>query len=138
MVHPSVGNRIHVEKLNFAYSFRPVYYFLQLFGLWSFSIISDSNGEIKMCKVTKFDGLWFIISLCTSMFMAFLVKNYAIATPMYVFGIIFGMLCCIYSSTEIIVNMWNRYKLITILKKLTIFDKEVIAQLEAVEIVILH
>lgn len=125
-VHPSVGgNQAQEEKFNFAYSFRPVYYISRLFGLMSFSIIYDENGEVQKCAVTKFDAIWFVISLSMYFLMGFLLQHYAISTAAFAMGNIFGLLNFVFSFFAIVINMCNRCKVIEILKNITIFDEEV-------------
>lgn len=118
-------SEIRKEIPNFAYSFRPVYYFLRFFGLIPFSIIYNSNDEIQKCKITKFDGFWFVISWSMYLLMVSSIKIMHVPTSFSILGIIFGILSFTYSFSAIVVNMWNRYKFIKILKQITIFDIEV-------------
>lgn len=118
-------NEIHKDHPNFAYSFRPVYLFLRLFGLMPFSIIYNSNDEIQKCKITKFDGCWFVISLSMYLLMAIFIKVIHVPTSFSILGTIFGILGYTYSFSAIVVNMWNRNRFVKILKQITIFDMEV-------------
>ena len=68
------------KKLNFMDSFRPVYYFSRIFGLLPFSFIYDSNGDVQKTKITKFDGLWFLISMFVYVLMSFFLKNDTVPT----------------------------------------------------------
>lgn len=64
------------RKFNFAYSFRPIYYFCRVFGLMPFKITYYSNGAIHGFEIGTFDILWFIISMAFNLVLAFwMVKN---------------------------------------------------------------
>lgn len=133
MVQPSPNNsnsktndnEAQVRTLNFMQSFRPVYYVSRVFGLKPFSIIYDSNGAVQQSKITKFDGLWFVISMCIYVMMAFSVEESTDGKFIFLLGnvfTIFGLAC---SVLTIIFDMYNRSRFIDILKNISIFDKEV-------------
>lgn len=127
-----VENEVYAEKVSFTQSFRPIYYFSRMFGLMPFSIINDSNGEAQEPRISKLDGLWFVVAICTYLAMGYITyENAAPKDPnsmpyklLFVDSIIF--------FPEIILGifiigfeMCNRFKLINILKEFITFDTEV-------------
>lgn len=138
--HPSALNSVNKyqtgakrwRKRDFAYSFLPIYYFSRFFGLMPFSLIYDSDGEIQAPRISLLDGVWFIISICVYVFAAFtnfqivtLPKEMPLASLLY-FGhyilLIQGLLVC---TIAIGLDMYNRNKVVAILKTFIAFDKEV-------------
>lgn len=124
----------NLEKFNFFYSFRPVYYFSRTFGFLPFSIVYDSNGSIQIPKIRVFDSLWFTIAMSVYILSAVIVlqntespedgsniesvilkiTDYILLVSMLFFGaVIIGM------------DMINRFKLVEILKDINTFDEEV-------------
>lgn len=140
VVQPSINNQPEVVEQNenstavsFSYGFRPVYYLSRAFGLMPYSIVYDANGEIQKSQVKKFDVVWFVISICAYSFIAALVywnmklthdpkvTSYILVLGDYVLSIV-----VITSGVYMIgMDMHNRFKFIGILKKLSIFEKEV-------------
>lgn len=118
-------NETQVKTLNFMDCFRPVYYISRMFGLKPFSIIYDSNGEVQQSKITKFDGIWFVISMCIYALMAYSVEGNCGPKFIFVLGYIFTMFGLTCSVLTIAFDMCNRFEFVEILKKITIFDKEV-------------
>lgn len=139
MARPSVlnhfntsGIKVQSQELNFAFSFRPIYYFSRVFGLMPFSIVYDSNGDPQVPRVGIFDLLWFVISICIYLpFVYYCYKQLAISNDqsvpiLFLLGAyILQMLDLIYGVLIIGIDMYNRFKLVGILKKITAFDKEV-------------
>lgn len=122
------------EKFNFFYSFRPVYNFARTFGFMPFTIVCNSNGSIHGPNIRIFDILWFIIAITIYILSAIVVlqntehleigsriesailkiTDYLLLVLMLFFGaIIIGM------------DMFNRFKLVDILKSINTFDEEV-------------
>lgn len=126
------ANNAQLRKFNFEYSFRPVYYFSRFAGLWPFSIIHDTNGKIQEIRFCFFDVLWSISVICLNLTLSFstykklmsrrehrkndiaLVIFYVSKTTYLLIGV-FG----------IVLDMFNRNKLVDILVKLNKFDNEV-------------
>lgn len=132
MVQPSanVQKRINEKEdqtnnLNFAYSFRPVYYILRFLSLMPFTITYDLNGEVQKCAVTKFDVLWIGIPLSMYLLMTSYMEILTHLPPVLLLGTELGILIFTHNLLTILVNMYNRYRFIDILKKITNFDKEV-------------
>lgn len=138
--HPSVLNSVHKfptdskrwRRLDFVYSFLPIYYFSRFFGLMPFSFIYDSDDEIQAPRISIFDGVWFVITIGIYLVAAFTnfqilthPKEMALASALY-YGhyilLIQGLLVC---SVAIGLDIYNRNRLVTILKIFIAFDKEV-------------
>lgn len=119
-----------VKNFDFAYCFRPVYYFSRIFGFMPFTIVYNSNGAIQGPKIRVFDILWFILSIflyILSTFMPFRHINYPINTS---FVLIVGdflllKLSLIFSILNVVMDMCNRFKLVDILKNVNSFDEKV-------------
>lgn len=119
-------------KINFAYTIRPIYHISRIVGLFPFTIVHDLNGDVQEAQVNLLDFLWFKISICMYLLMAYYYCDGLewSATPHVSFVLtigdnllmIFGML---YGAIVVIADMCNRSRLICILKQFTIFDKEV-------------
>lgn len=122
-----------VRKLNFAYTFRPIYLVSRVFGLMPFSIVYYPNGDIHKPRISKFDGVWSVLSLSIYVYGIFSTLSYTneysanlrfqskILNICYTLTIGLGLGFCI---SSIILDMGNRFKLIGIIKKFDIFDKE--------------
>lgn len=140
--HPSALNAVNHfqvlvkrgrwKKLDFAYSFLPVYYFSRVLGLLPYSFMCDSEGELQAPQVDLIDGIWFLLSMFIYVLAAFtnyqmikMPKQIAISSPLY-FGhytlLIQGLLIC---AISIAMDMFNRKKFVTVLKTFIDFDKEV-------------
>lgn len=123
--------RDHLKRRpDIIYSYRPIYYFSRFFGLLPFSLRYDSNGEIQMPKISKLDGVWFVISIVIYLALAKMVslsieiqKN--ASSPILILGnkllLMFGL---IYGAIMIVENMCSRFRFVGILKMFTAFDKE--------------
>lgn len=127
-------NALNSKKYNFFHSYRPVYYFARTFGFMPFTIVCDPNGTVHRPVIRWFDIFWFIISICVYLLAAFLsFKNASFsrnsdhaesvillsADFFLVFSkVTFGVLF-------IVMDMFNRFKLVGILKNINTFDMEV-------------
>lgn len=122
------GNQ--VEKFNFMDNFKPVYFVLRLLGLKPFSIVYNSNGEPQRPKITVFDGIWLVISLGVYVLMAYSAegteyKKLSAEGFIYVLEYIFLMFGLFCSISTIVIDIFTRRKFVEILRRITIFDKEV-------------
>lgn len=146
MIEPSVnhcnidGTMISNNKkcatiLHFVHSFRPIYYFARGCGLMPFSIV-PSNAQNERCepRITKYDCLWLAISMCFYLTMMAYTFSGKITLPHESCGqlnaIVLGnhllrLMILIFGIFALAMNMCNRYKLVNILNKFTIFDKKV-------------
>lgn len=139
MVHPSNDDRSKsVEKdpnlsnMNSAYSYRPIYYFSRIFGLMPFSIIYSSDGRAQKPRVSVFDGLWFVISICIYILMAVIsYKNIILPTNsnssylMILGDYVLLILGLFIGALTIGMDMCNRFKIVDILKMFDTFDNKV-------------
>lgn len=120
------------KKMNFAYCFRPVYYVSRIFGYMPFTIIYDSNGAIQRPKIRAFDFIWFILSvLIQTLPPIFYVQNealsiyYGTSFILSRIDIILVTFWMIYIIVSLVMDMWNRFILIDILKRINNIDEEV-------------
>lgn len=122
------------KKLHFEYTFRPIYYISRVFGQMPFSFVRDSNGEIQVSKVGILDGIWCIVSILMYSGMAYSVycsieipQDPSVNSSTLLKGdnlsILIEFILCLFM---IGVDMFNRSKLVNILKDFTIFDEQVI------------
>lgn len=140
--HPSASNAVHQfqmvvkrgrwKKLHFTYSFLPIYYFSRILGLIPYSFICDSEGELQAPRINLIDGIWFLLSICIYLLAAFtnyqtiaLPKEMKIASALYFGHYALLILGLVISAISIAMDMWNRNKLVAILKAFNEFDKEV-------------
>lgn len=125
----SIENETQVQQINFLYSFRPIYYFSRIFGLMPFSIIYDSNGEIKQSKITIVDGIWFLISMFIySLHLYLTLLKFSNQTTPTTFVMILGntflLMIVMYGAGAVAMGMCNRFKYIKIAKNFTVFDRQ--------------
>lgn len=120
------------RKINFAVSFRPIYYFLRVFGFMPFKIVYNSNGEIEGQKITAFDIVWLLISLSFYLFAIdgnkiwsdiYTLRNFSsivifIRKASFILEILFYII-------GILMDFHNRRKLVNILQNVDKIDKEV-------------
>lgn len=134
------GIEAPVRRLNFAYGFRPIYYFSRVCGLMPFSITYDSNGEIQKARVRVFDGLWFVISMCLYLLALHIsfqeTRKYYMMEPNFLIlgDFIPRGMKLFFGCTKIALDMYNRAKLIGILKSFTEFDNEVSARIHDISL----
>lgn len=123
--------KTQLEK--FEHGFQPVYYFSRCIGLWPFTITYDSNGSIKAARVRLLDRLWFLVSIClylTALFFSYedlmvslnLGRSYYFADLLFLISQIPPLL---FGSVAIVLNFFNRNRLLNILKNFIAFDTEV-------------
>lgn len=134
---PIIGNqsrKFAEEPKDFMNTFKPLYYFLRALGLMPFSIERTANGSIWRPKVKVLDILWLlsVIFIHTSTtiiyfkcpnnklsskshntYKGFIARNLHLAV---------GLTSCV---LFILMDLYNRYDLVDLLKKFSIFDKEV-------------
>lgn len=138
MVQPSPNNRNNEtnksedqkKSFNFMDTFKPVYFVSRLLGLEPFSIIYDSNGDAQRPKITIFDGIWFVFSMGVYVMMAYSAEGIecrkeSVERFTYILAYIFTIVGLTCSILTIAIDMCNRFKFVEILRKISIFDKEV-------------
>lgn len=121
------------RKLNFAYTFRPIYYFCRVFGLMPFKITYHSNGTIHGFKIGAFDILWCIISMSFNLILASLsFKNSPSVVDLKTVSIILvggdfilQIFSLLFDAIVIGMDLCFCSKLVRILKKINNFDDEV-------------
>lgn len=119
-------------NLNFAITFRPIYYFLRLFGFMPFTIVYDSKGEVQAARITARDILWLLISLCAYLLAFNGSKIWENPYLLHKYSTVFIYVIKLYDISEIlfgiigiVMDLCNRFKLIDIMRTLNQFDKEV-------------
>lgn len=115
---------------NFAYCFRPIYYFSRIFGLLPFTIIYDWNGDHQEARVEIIDFVWFIVSILMYLLMAVYCymafspdrseKSYILDSGDYILLILGSIISAVYVAMD----MHNRHILIDIMKRIATFDKD--------------
>lgn len=121
----------HPKKLSFASSLWPFYFCSRAIGLLPFSIKFDSNGEVQRARVSWFDLLWFVIAIVFQLYLASVyfqmieIPQDPSASYILFFGdSIFNLVGLSFGIITIIMDMFNRSRLVDILKRFTEFGKE--------------
>lgn len=128
---PSVDS--HSEAFDFVHSFEPIYYFSRAFGLLPFTIIRSTNGEILLPKVSRLDRLWVVVLISLYLYLAFVLCQYIgfakdltrHQSILFIGDQLRLIFCLIFASVAIAMDLWNRFNLVSILKKFTIIDNDV-------------
>lgn len=135
LIVPSMNMKSRPKKaMNFISVFRPLYYLSRVWSLASFSIATNSNGELHSPKIHLFDGLWLSTNILIYLLFAYEALNMQKSSEenlsertwvlmvsvhlLELFGSIYGILV-------IIMNVRNRFKLISLVNLYLRFDKEV-------------
>ena len=128
-----MNEKIQIKVPHFADTFRPMYYFSRFCGQLPFSIVQSEHNENVKPRVSKFDVLWFAISLCLYGVVTWRTCN----TPIDAFNtnkteyvLIIGnsllhIVTMMFGIVKLMMDMYNRYKLVNVLNKFTQFDQEV-------------
>lgn len=123
--------------VHFSHVFRPIYYFARLCGHMPFSIVQSSSAKLHQPRVSKFDGVWFLISICIYAGLAICICWY-IHRALTLYSSVKPILYLLASSINMlrlvnflcgmlmsIMDMCNRHKLVNIFNKFTAFDRKV-------------
>lgn len=118
----------------YLYTLRPIYVFSRIFGGMPFSITRNAKGEIQDARVSAFDLIWFIASICLYLFQIFIYyqnmklpqqvsndSSYMLLLANHVrslMGLVLGIIV-------IAADMYNRFKFVAIFNSFIFFDKEV-------------
>lgn len=121
------------KKVNFMYSFRPIYYFSRAYGFLPFTIVYNSRGAIHGHEVETLDILWFGISISVNLMLAFLIskdteflQDSKDGSIILVGGdYLAHIFTMIFDTILIGMDMCIRYKLVDVLKKIHNFDEKV-------------
>lgn len=119
-------------KLDFAYTFRPIFYCSRLCGIMTFSMNHDSDGEFLKPRVSRQDVLWFMLWLCINSFMVVVFHKYgdfpftnAVSPSLYFGEKIVGILPTLGGGLFSILNLYNRFKIVETLNTFKVFDLQV-------------
>lgn len=122
---------IQLRKLNFEHAIRPIYYSTRFAGLWPFTIVHDSNGNIQKARVGLSDVLWSILFICFHLTLAFYTYKKVKTTQLrenqlrFIVLNVFLLSSLLVGILGIIIDMINSEKIVDILRKFNAFDKEV-------------
>lgn len=124
-------NAKKANTFNFFDCVRPVYRTGRLFGLLPFTLNYTSNGEIDSCSLRITDILWFLISVAICIIFSLLgysalSPTQDIRTTILLLG---GRLVLIsgvsLAGISIIIDIFNRHRLVELVKAINLFDQEV-------------
>lgn len=111
-------------------SFRPIYIVSRIFGQRPFSIAYNANGEIDRPVIHRLDGVWFALS--TSISIVSISEVYYVFTSFdeyhesaisFVGDIFITGISRVPGLLATFLDMYYRFELICIFKKITAFDK---------------
>lgn len=119
-------------KISFVQSLSPFYYLFRIFGLLSFSIVFDSNGDVRKAKLKIFDLLWLLFTICVYLYLGYFhysksegIKLTDLGTILLVGDRTYIFFELIYGVIFVIMDLYNRQKIVGILKKISYFDSQV-------------
>lgn len=128
----TIENDDYDQKFDFWRVFHPLYIFSHLFGLMPFSIVRSPSGDTLTAKVTVGCLLWFFIAIMWYFLLgAIATKNLRLPQDpnesltinvgdhaLLIAGLGLGII-------SIIMDMFNRNKLVKIVQSFNVFDNEV-------------
>lgn len=125
--------KVHTKIINFAESFRPIYYFARFCGQMPFSIVRSSNDEYRHSQVSKYDAFWFILSIClylavsyrTCQILSFEINANKTEHVLFLGNATLHVMTMTFGILKVAMDMYNRHKLVYILNKFIQFDQEV-------------
>lgn len=132
---PSLAKKETASKEgNFAYNLSPIHLYSRLFGLVPFRMVRDSNGEIE-ARAGKIDILWFLISISLYLFLAYAygkmiynLHDFNDTNQSYILSLgdtILIILGLIFAAVAVVMDMYNRKRIVDFLKHFIHFDKNV-------------
>ena len=120
------------KKYNLIYGLLPVYFFSRAIGLLPFSIVCNSTGKVQCARVRAFDFIWFVfsiglyISMALFIYQAMVIPKDPNESVILIIGDNLLLISGLASAVIfILIDMFNRNRLVGILKNLTVFDDEV-------------
>lgn len=127
------NNKTPSEQRNFAFCFRPIYYFARVCGQMPFTITSHTNAAIVEAKVHKRDIIWFAISMFIQIsFIWMAIKFYRsyqqekeFTSTIYFGNLTIWFISLLCGICVMTLHQINRLKIVRILNKITVFDTEV-------------
>lgn len=116
--------------------FRAVCYCLRFTGLWSFEVTYNANGSIRSSRVGVFDCFRSLIVICIYLLlirdvydMYTGIKNSALRNKDSAFSALVFYICyipsCAFGIVGIVMNLFVRNMLVSILKNFEMFDTKV-------------
>lgn len=118
-------------QLNFAHSFKSIYYFSRIFGFKPFTIVFDSNGKIQTAQIKAIDILWFAITIALYLSSAFYFVLFAHPDTFPAKSAFLVectrsiyMLRKLLNILSIFMDMYNRFKLVGIVREIDTFDEK--------------
>lgn len=119
------------KPLTFAQCIHPIYVISRLFGLLPFSVHLNSNGNVERARIKIFDIAWFLCAISINLFLAYFIltrkkNSLEIESKVLMIGnyIIFSI-TFIMAPLSIILDMFNRHRLVKMFKDIMEFDKTV-------------
>lgn len=125
--------KVHTKIINFAESFRPIYYFARFCGQMPFSIVQSSNDEFRQSRVSKCDAIWFILSIClygavsyrSCQILSFEINANKTEHILSLGNATLHIMTMTFGILKVTMDMYNRHKLVHILNKFIQLDQEV-------------
>lgn len=128
---PTVKKRTR-RAANFCDTVRPVYIVSRIFGLMPFTLHHHANGHIDRSSVGLFDIFWFIGAIAINLTMIYytvlslLEPSFTLESSILQDGSRVLSICAMVMIVlSIALDMFNRKRLVKILKDLTAYDKNV-------------
>lgn len=127
------SNRTTDQNIDFSYNFRLIHFTSRVFGLMPFSIVQQANGYIEKPIVTIFDFLWFSISIFVYLFGIYSLAYSRLlqdaskySSKLGTFSdnmiVMLGLILCLFA---VLIDFYNRSKLVHIMREFINFDKKV-------------
>lgn len=119
------------RNYSYSYSIRPIYYIFRVFYLIPFTIVQDTNGNVVSSKVRLIDGVLFATFIMLHLnflhyhYMKPIVQSSDIPHVLTYGDKILPILVHTHNIIIIIMNMYNRERIINIIKMFDTIDKEV-------------
>lgn len=133
MAHAPALKLTNTKKVDFAYSFRPIYYISRVYGLMPFTLTYNSDNSVRGLEVKSFDILWFIVSIIINLMYAFMISKdrLYLQDPKKISNILIGgdyfleVISIIYNIILIGMSICIRTKFVDVIKKINTFDEKV-------------
>lgn len=125
------SNKIDMPP-NFFDTVKPVRFMARTFGLLSFSVNYTSSGEMDSCEIRVLDVICFTVYFFMSLILS--VMNNLFITPaediwsmVLLFTLeLFFILALLLAAFCMAADIFNRHRLVALLKKINTLDKQVI------------
>lgn len=121
----------HSNEISFVSILRPYYFFSRVLGFLPFSLTLKSNGDVHKPRVSAFDLLWFVTTITLHIYLIFAFfqkidfpKDPNASYILFFGDSIFNLAGLIIGIISMLLDMYNRSKLVDILNGFTDFGKE--------------